>query len=259
MDMNVLEISGVTYAYDDVHGKAERKVLRDISFSVAQGESVGLIGANGVGKSTLLKLICGLLPLQQGQMLVAGLPVCKANLKAVRRLMGYVFQDSESQLFMPTIYEDVAFGPRNYGYTKEQVDDAVRTALRQVHLEDRCHQPIYQLSGGEKKLASIATVLAMQSQLMLLDEPSVALDPRHRRELIHLLGNLVCAKLIASHDLDFIYDTCQRVVLLGEGNKVCEGPTAQVLQDQALLEQHGLELPLSFSRRIRGGNMGVAP
>lgn len=184
---------------------------------------------------------------------VASILGATANLKAVRRLMGYVFQDSESQLFMPTIYEDVAFGPRNYGYTKEQVDDAVRTALRQVHLEDRCHQPIYQLSGGEKKLASIATVLAMQSQLMLLDEPSVALDPRHRRELIHLLGNLDCAKLIASHDLDFIYDTCQRVVLLGEGNKVCEGPTAQVLQDQALLEQHGLELPLSFSRRIRGG------
>ena len=249
MDMNILEISGVTYAYDDARGKAGSPVLRDISFSVAQGESVGLIGANGVGKSTLLKLICGLLPLQQGRVLVADLPVCKANLKAVRCHMGYVFQDSESQLFMSTIYEDVAFGPRNYGYPKAQVDEAVMEALHQVHLEDRCHKPIYQLSGGEKKLASIATVLAMQSQLMLLDEPSVALDPRHRRELIHLLSHLPCAKLIASHDLDFIYDTCQRVVLLGEGYKVCEGPTAQVLQDQALLEQHGLELPLSFSRR----------
>lgn len=249
MDMNVLEISGLTYAYDDMHGKPDRQVLQNLSFNVAQGESVGLIGANGVGKSTLLKLLCGLLPLQQGKVTVDGLPLCKANLKAIRRHMGYVFQDSESQLFMPTIYEDVAFGPRNYGYTPEQVDQVVMSALRQVHLEDRIQKPIYQLSGGEKKLASIATVLAMQSPLMLLDEPTVALDPRHRRQLIHLLNSLDCAKLIASHDLDFIYDTCHRVILLGEGSIVCEGSVEQILQDKPLLEQHGLELPLSFFRR----------
>lgn len=248
MDMNVLDISGVTYAYDDEHGKPGREVLRDIKLTVAQGESVGLIGANGVGKSTLLKLICGLLPVQKGQVLVGGLPVCKDNLKAVRRLMGYVFQDSDSQLFMSTIYEDVAFGPQNYGYNRAQVEEAVMGALRQVQLEDRCHKPIYQLSGGEKKLASIATVLAMKSDLMLLDEPTVALDPRNRRRLIQLMNQISCAKFIASHDLDFIYDTCHRVVLLGEGSIVYEGPTAQVLQDKALLESHGLEPPLSFSR-----------
>ncbi|MCR4764757.1 MAG: energy-coupling factor ABC transporter ATP-binding protein [Bacteroidaceae bacterium] len=246
--MNALEIEEVSYTYDDERGKPTHQVLDYISFTVAENENVGLVGANGVGKSTLLKVICGLLPLQNGRVNIAGISMNKANLKSIRQQLGYVFQDSESQLFMSTVFEDVAFAPRNYGYSREAYERMTMDALRQVGLEDCRDKYIYKLSGGEKKLASIATVLAMQSKLMLLDEPTVGLDPRNRRRLLQVVNNLPCAKLIASHDLDFIYDTCQRVVLLSEKGIAAVGPAKEVLRNQTLLEKHGLELPLSFSR-----------
>lgn len=246
--MNALEIENVSHNYDDERGKPAHQVLDHISFVVAENENVGLVGANGVGKSTLLKVICGLLLLQEGQITVTGLPLNKGNLKRIRQQLGYVFQDSDSQLFMSTIYEDVAFAPRNYGYNREETKRMAMDALRQVGLEDSRDKLVYKLSGGEKKLASIATVLAMQSRLMLLDEPTVGLDPRNRRRLIQVLNDLTCAKLIASHDLDFVYDTCQRVILLADRGIAAIGPVKEVLRNQTLLERHGLELPLSFSR-----------
>lgn len=246
--MNILEVNDLSFSYETNAAKQAHEVLQRISFSIAEKQSVGLIGANGAGKSTLLKLICGLLDIQQGSISVVGMQVKKNTLNAIRKEVGYVFQDSDSQLFMSTVYEDVAFAPRNYRMNAQQVDEVVMQALRMVHLDNLKDRHIYSLSGGEKKLASIATVLATESKLMLMDEPTVALDPRNRRNLIQIVNQLPMAKLIASHDLDFIYDTCQLVILLSEGRIISMDATEKLLTNRLLLETHGLELPLSFSR-----------
>ena len=246
--MSILEIENLSFSYGNPRGKLLENVLEGIDIRVAEGESVGLIGENGAGKSTFLKLLTGLLTLKNGVIRVSGFAMNKENLKAIRAEIGYVFQDSDSQLFMSTVYEDVAFAPRNYGKSEEEVREAALSALRQVHMEDKVDRQIYRLSGGEKKLAAIATVLSVGAKLMLLDEPSVALDPKNRRNLIRILNELPGAKIIASHDLDFVYDTCQRVILLSGGRIAADGETEKILTDRELLEQHGLELPLSFSR-----------
>ena len=247
--MNPLEIDNLHFAYPAARrGEAPHAVLTGITFSIGESESVGLVGANGAGKSTLLKLICGLLEPLQGRIYVSGMEVRKDTLTQIRRELGYVFQDADNQLFTSTVRDDVAFAPRNYGYSREETDEAVDRALRAVRLEGLEDRPIYRLSGGEKKLASIATVLSVQNRLLLLDEPSIALDPRNRRNLIDVVNSLSCAKLIDSHDLDFIYDTCPRTILLLEGKIACMGETHDILRDKSLLEAGGLELPLSFSR-----------
>lgn len=247
--MNVLEIEGLSFRYGDLGEKFQNEVLKQVNLLVGEEESVGLIGANGVGKSTLLKLLTGLLKMQSGRIKIAGIEMKKEHLARIRGEIGYVFQDSDSQLFMSTVYEDVAFAPRNYGKSEDEADRLSMQALRQVCMEGQKDRQIYRLSGGEKKLASIATVLAMEAKLMLLDEPSVALDPKNRRNLIRVLNGLPGAKMIASHDLDFVYDTCQRVVLLYKGEIAADGAAKEILMDRELLEAHGLELPLSFSRK----------
>ena len=249
--MNTLEIENVSFAYDVERGAPAQQVLHQINFTIAEGENIGLIGANGAGKSTLLKLICGLLPMKEGTIKVTGVTLDKSHLKTIRQQLGYVFQDSDSQLFMSTIYEDVAFAPRNYGFSREETERMVEEALHQVGLENFRDKQVYKLSGGEKKLAGIATVLAMKSKLMLLDEPTVGLDPRNRLRLIEVMHSLSCSKLIACHDLDFVFDTCQRVVLLHDKKIAAIGSTEEILKNQELLQQHGLELPLSFTRRTR--------
>ena len=246
--MNVLEVEELSFSYGNAKEKFRNQVLNQISFHMEEQESIGLIGANGVGKSTFLKLLTGLLTMQEGRLQIAGLEMKKENLQQIRAEIGYVFQDSDSQLFMSTVYEDVAFAPRNYGKSEEETRVLVMKALGRVHMDGRRDRQIYRLSGGEKKLVSIATVLAMGSKLMLLDEPSVALDPRNRRNLIRILNELPQAKIIASHDLDFVYDTCKRVLLLSEGRIAADGRAEDILTDRTLLEGHGLELPLSFSR-----------
>ncbi|MBQ0058834.1 MAG: energy-coupling factor ABC transporter ATP-binding protein [Lachnospiraceae bacterium] len=237
--MNLLTFDHVSFQYEN-----GLPILQDISLSVGPDESVGLIGANGAGKTTLMKMLPGLLLPNEGQVTVADIVVNKKNLSQARRKVGYVFQDSDSQLFMATAYDDVAFGPRNYGHTEEEVAERVLTAMEQcgcLHLKDK---QIYKMSGGEKKLVSLATVMAMRPRCLLLDEPSVALDPRNRRNLISLLNSLPVAKLIASHDLDMIWDTCGRPILIDQGKIIADGDTKTILQDKELLEAHGLELPL---------------
>ncbi len=246
--MNILEIENLSFAYGNLRGNSQKSVLNNMNLSIENGESVGLIGENGAGKSTFLKLLTGLLDMQEGKVRVSGLEMKKENLRKIRTEIGYVFQDSDSQLFMSTVYEDVAFAPRNYGKSEEEIQTAAMSALRQVHMDDKKDRQIYRLSGGEKKLAAIATVLAVGTKLMLLDEPSVALDPKNRRNLIHILNELPGAKIIASHDLDFVYDTCKRVILLSGGKIAADGGAKEILTDRELLEGHGLELPLSFSR-----------
>lgn len=241
--MNDIRIENLTFAYSNGIW-----AIHDVSAIINKGENVGLIGANGAGKSTLLKLLVGLVGDYQGNISLCGLAVEKKNLTDIRAKIGYVFQDSESQLFLSTVYEDVAFGPRNYGYREEEVNRRVMDALRKVHLEELKDRHIYRMSGGQKKLASIATILSMEPEVMLLDEPSIALDPRNRRTLIHILNEMKETKIIASHDLDMIWDTCERTILLSEGKVIKDGKTAEILSDRKLLEENGLELPLSMQR-----------
>ncbi len=241
--MTEIEVKGLTFSYDGC-----RRALSDVSFAVKEAETVGLIGENGAGKSTLLKILVGLLPDHQGEAFVGGLRVEKRNWRQIREKTGYVFQDSESQLFLSTVYEDVAFGPRNYGYDEQEVERRVREALEQVHIETLRDRQIYRMSGGQKKLASIAAVLSLRPKILLLDEPSGALDPRNRRNLIQVINGLEGTKLIASHDLDLILDTCERTILLFDGKVIRDGDTQTILSDEELLTAYGLELPLSKSR-----------
>lgn len=237
--MTDIELKGVSFSY-----QKGRNVLQGVELSVEHGKSVGLIGANGVGKSTLLKLLVGLLTDYEGTVMVLGQAVTKKNVADIRKKTGYVFQDSDSQLFMSTVYEDVAFGPRNYGLPEDIVEQKVMSALQKVHMEELRDRQNYRMSGGQKKLASIATILSMEPEIVLFDEPTIALDPRNRRNVIRILNEMSGTKLIASHDLDMILDTCEQTVLLAEGKVVCQGQTEEILKDRALLEGHGLELPL---------------
>ena len=244
--MNVLSLIDVSFSY-----RPGREVLKGISLSVSRGEQVALIGANGVGKSTLLKLFVGLLEPQSGSVEVCGMQVGRTNLAAVRRAAGYVFQDAESQLFLANVWEDVAFGPRNEGLAEDEVRKRTEVALESVGISSLAQEHVYRLSGGQKRLASIATVLALRPDVLLLDEPTLALDPRNRRMVIRALRDLPCAKLIATHDLDFVLDSCSRVIVVSDGMIVAEGAPAVILRNRELLESNGLELPLSQTSRCQ--------
>ena len=241
-----MNIEHLSFSYEK-----KMPILQDISFFAGERESIGIIGANGVGKSTLLKILVGLNLNFEGSIRVEEIPLEKQTIGKIREKIGYVFQDADSQLFMPNVYEDVAFAPRNYGLLEEEVKRRAEAALEAVHIEHLREKPIYKLSGGEKKLASIATILSMTPDIILMDEPSVALDPKNRRNLIGILNEFTHLKMIASHDLDFIWDTCERTILMAEGKIVCDGKTEEILQDEELLEAHGLELPLSIYRKNR--------
>ena len=220
--------------------------MENINFQLKKGESVGLVGANGVGKSTLLRILVGLNTGFQGDVMVNNIPLEKKNLKTIRKNIGYVFQDADSQLFMSTVFDDVAFAPRNYGMSEAEVNEKTMEALKVVHIEQLKDKQIYKLSGGEKKLASIATILSTEPDVILMDEPSVALDPKNRRNLINILNRLNQAKIIASHDLNMIMDTCERTILLSDGKIIKDGNTKEILLDKELMEESGLELPLGY-------------
>lgn len=240
-DRAFIETTNLSFSYTN-----GQKALEQISFRADEGESIGLAGANGAGKSTLLKLLAGLHLSYTGNIRINGLSVIKKNLPGIREKTGYIFQDSDHQLFMSTVYEDVAFAPRNYGLTEKEVSLRTMEALSFVHCVHLKDRRIHQMSGGEKKLISIATVLSMRPQILLMDEPSAALDPKNRRNLIKLLNEFSQIKLIASHDLDFLLDTCSRVILIDQGKIISDSSARTVLSDKNLLEAHGLELPLSL-------------
>ncbi|MCI7738964.1 MAG: ABC transporter ATP-binding protein [Clostridiales bacterium] len=244
-------MSHIRINFEHVNYSYEKSVpiLRDVTFSAHEHESIGLIGANGVGKSTLLKLLVGLNLGYEGTISVEGMKVEKQILPKIRERIGYVFQDSDSQLFMSTAYEDIAFGPRNYGLSEPEVQERVENALSMIHIEHLKNKQIYKMSGGEKKMVSIATILAMTPDIILMDEPSIALDPRNRRYLIQILNQFHHLKIIASHDLDMILDTCSRVILMAGGTIIRDGKAEEILSDKELLEANGLELPLCMQRR----------
>ena len=234
----MIEFKRVFFAYDN-----KNPVIDDISFTIEKGESVGIIGANGAGKSTIMKLMLGLLGEKQ-EISVDGLSVKKENLAKIRQKVGFVLQDSDNQMFMPTVYEDMAFGPRNYGLSKEETEKRIDGILSKLGLEELKYRHNHKLSGGEKRMAAIATILAMEPEIILMDEPSTALDPYNRRKVINTINQVPQTKIIASHDLDMILDTCKRVILLSHGKIVADGEAQIILRDKKLLEDNRMELPL---------------
>ena len=239
--MSMLSVKDLSFSYQN------KLVIEDFSLNLNQNENVGLIGANGAGKSTFLKLLVGLLEYTKGQIEVDGNLVNKKNYPLIRNLLGYVFQDSDNQLFLSTVFDDVAFGPKNYNLSKEEVLNRVDAALDLVNMKDFKDRLLYTLSGGEKKLVAIASILSLTPKMMLLDEPSVALDPKNRRNLIEILNSVNIPKIIASHDLDMILDTCPRTILINKGKIVADGETLVILSNKQMLEENGLLLPLSLT------------
>lgn len=236
-----INVDHVSFFYDNNN---DTNILNDITFSAKENDSIGLIGANGVGKSTLLKILVGLNLNFQGNIEIEGTTVQKDTLPTIRKKIGYVFQDSDSQLFMSTAYDDIAFAPRNYGLPEDEVKKRVENALNLVDIQHLKNKQIYKMSGGEKKIVSIATILSMTPDIILMDEPSIALDPKNRRNLINILNSFNQVKIIASHDLDMILETCNRTILLSNGKIIKDGKTIDILSDKKLLEQNNLELPL---------------
>ena len=237
----MIEIRNLNFLYPDGN-----QAIRDINLDVFQGDSLGIIGRNGAGKSTLLLHLNGLLS-GKGVLKIIDKAVCEENIDFIRQKVGFVFQDPQDQLFMPTVYEDVAFGPQNLGWSQEEIDKQVEYALEEVGMRDKKNHLSHHLSLGEQKRVSIATVLSMSPEILVLDEPNSNLDPASRRHLIGLLQSLKISKIIATHDLEMVLEICQRVVLLDNGRIISDGKTEEILSDKELLESHGLEVPLSLS------------
>lgn len=246
----MIRFENVTFAYEN-----KRPVIDSVSFAIAKGETVGLIGANGAGKSTIMKLLLGLAgpgagnPAGQsfsGKIYAGGLEVLPRNLAQIRRKLGFVLQNSDNQMFMPTVYEDMMFGLLNYGMSREEADKKVDEVLKGLGLEDLKYLYNHKISGGEKRMAAVATVLAMEPDVLLMDEPTSALDPYNRRIVIRTIGDLKQTKIITSHDLDMIYDTCERVILIAGGKVAADGPAERILRDRELLESNRMELPFRF-------------
>jgi cobalt/nickel transport system ATP-binding protein len=232
----MIDVRDLRFAYPD-----GRLALDGLSLRAQPGESVGLVGPNGAGKTTLFLCLCGVLRAKPGSISVAGLdPADSARRKQLPAHVGVVFQNSDDQLFSSTVAEDVAFGPLNLGLPADDVHRRVKESLDQVGMTGQDERVPFHLSGGEKRRAAVAGVLAMRPEILLLDEPSMFLDPRGRRELIRLINALPRTKLIASHDLALVRDTCSRVVVLDAGRVVAEGGP-EVLRDAKLMDEHGLE------------------
>ena len=242
MSSPVLELRGVTHAYPDGH-----VALRGVDLHVHRDEHVALLGPNGAGKTTLVLHLNGILQPESGTVTLSGLPVSRENLLEVRRRVGVVFQDPDDQLFMPTVRQDVEFGPRNLGITGDELAARVQGALAAVGMTDYADRPPHHLSFGQRRRVAVATVLAMEPEILVLDEPSSNLDPASRRELAEILRGLDVTVLMVTHDLPYAMELCERSVVLSEGRIVADAPTGEVLSDEALMAQHRLELPCGWS------------
>ncbi|UOY01512.1 energy-coupling factor ABC transporter ATP-binding protein [Blastococcus sp. PRF04-17] len=236
-----LLVEDVAFAYPDGH-----QALFGVDLRIERGERVALLGPNGAGKTTLVLHLNGILTPGRGRVGVAGLPVAKSSLQEIRRRVGIVFQDPDDQLFMPTVGEDVAFGPRNLGLSEPEVAERVAAALEQVGMSGYADRPPHHLSFGQRRRVAVATVLSMHPEILVLDEPSSNLDPAGRRELAEVLQALPVTLLMVTHDLPYALQLCPRSVVLDGGVIVADGPTRELLADPGLLARHRLELPYGF-------------
>ncbi|TQL70352.1 cobalt/nickel transport system ATP-binding protein [Nocardioides albertanoniae] len=241
MTTPVLEVRGLAFAYPDGH-----QALFGVDLHVHRGERVALLGPNGAGKTTLVHHLNGIHLAGAGSVAVSGLPVTKANIKEIRRRVGIVFQDPDDQLFMGTVREDVAFGPANLGLRGEALEAKVAEALAKVGMEEFADRPPHHLSFGQRRRVAVATVLAMDPEILVLDEPSSNLDPASRRELADIIRDLDVTVLMVTHDLPYALELCERSVILDGGVVASEGPTVDVLSDADLMRAHRLELPFGF-------------
>jgi cobalt/nickel transport system ATP-binding protein len=246
-----ISLDNIRFVYPD-----QTTAVDGLSFRVSQGEKVAFIGPNAAGKSTLIMLLNGVLK-GEGEIKIFGTKLTRKSDKTIKSKIGIVFQNPDDQLFCPSVYEDVAFGPLNFGVPKEEVDQRVKSALNEVGLQGYEKRSSLHLSYGEKKLASIATVLSTNPDIIALDEPSSNLDPYHRRKIIEWINKSNRTVLIATHDLDMVADTARRVLILNKGKIKWDGRVEDILTNQKLLEDNHLELPLSlqtfpFSDKING-------
>jgi cobalt/nickel transport system ATP-binding protein len=238
MSHHIVEARDVHFTYPGGH-----EALRGVSFRITHGEAVAIVGPNGAGKSTLLLHLNGTLLPTRGEIRIGDDPVTRDTAARARRAVGMVFQDPDDQLFMPTVLEDVAFGPLNYGLSDEAAAERARSALDRVGMARVADEPPYRLSAGEKRAVSIAGVLAMSPDVLVMDEPSSHLDPRGRRRLMDLLKSFEHTRIVATHDLELVVEVCSRVILLDGGTVKAEGPAADILNDEPLMLAHGLERP----------------
>jgi cobalt/nickel transport system ATP-binding protein len=232
---DAIRIDKLSFSYPDGH-----QALAEVSLVIGRGESVGIAGPNGAGKSTLLLHLNGILRSDNGAVRVLGRPVDDKHLRWIRSKVGLVFQDPDDQLFSPTVFDDVAFGPINMGYTASEVKEAVAKALDWVGMKGCEERSCHHLSFGEKKRVSLATVLAMDPEILVLDEPTSNLDPAGKWALVSLLKKLEVTKIVATHDLEMMRALCQRIIILDQGRVVAEGPAEKILADRELLTAHGL-------------------
>lgn len=254
MSHHIVAADRLSFSYPD-----GTPALRSVSFSIHHGESVAVIGANGAGKSTLLQQLNGYLTPSSGQVRIGDFPVTAKTLHDVRRTVGMVFQDPDDQLFMPTVFDDVAFGPLNLGIPPKDVEQRVAVALNAVCAGHLAAKPPYRLSCGEKKRVAIATVLAMDPAILVMDEPTAGLDPFSRREVIKLLNAFSHTRIITSHDLDMVAEVCDRVIVMHAGEIWADGTTEEIFADAGLLASCRLEPPLSMQACVvcakRGDNV----
>jgi cobalt/nickel transport system ATP-binding protein len=241
MTVPALSVEGIGFSYPDGH-----QALFGIDLRIERGERVALLGPNGAGKTTLVLHLNGVLETQAGAVEVAGLPVLRPNLKEIRRRVGIVFQDPDDQLFMPTVREDVAFGPANLGLQGPELQERVQAALAAVGMEAFADRPPHHLSFGQRRRVAVATVLAMDPEILVLDEPSSNLDPATRRELADILKSIELTMLMVTHDLPYALELCSRAVVMNGGVIVADGPTHEVLSDRASMAANRLELPYGF-------------
>lgn len=245
MSLPSLEVINLAFAYPDGN-----QALYGVNLSLKKGERVALLGPNGAGKTTLVMHLNGILPTMQGEVRVAGEIIDTKNLDAIRAIrhkVGIVFQDPDDQLFMPTVGEDVAFGPYNAGLRGDALEESVRNALSLVGMMDFIDRPPHHLSFGQRRRVAVATVLAMKPEILVMDEPSSNLDPASRRELADIVRNLDVTLLMVTHDLPFAFELCERSVILSGGVIAADGSTSEILSNESLLKSHRLELPRGFS------------
>lgn len=241
MTTPVLDVRGLAYAYPDGH-----QALYGVNLHVHQGERVALLGPNGAGKTTLVLHLNGILTAGAGTVAVSGLSVSKDTLQEIRRRVGIVFQDPDDQLFMPTVHDDVAFGPANLGLRGDALEARVRRALEQVGMADFADRPPHHLSFGQRRRVAVATVLAMEPEILVMDEPSSNLDPASRRELADIVTSLDVTVLMVTHDLPYALELCERSVILADGVIAADGATRDILGDADLMARNRLELPYGF-------------